>query len=233
METSSLYNSLSSTSTSTSTAGATSTALSDSASVVGGDFETFLRMLTTQMQNQDPLNPDDPSDFATQLAQFSTVEQSVLTNDLLGEMISMMSSDETPASQMSDWIGRDALVQSDVYYDGDPVTIKALISNSADSAQFVVKNAAGVEVLRSDLGLENTEILWEGGDNNGVEVDPGTYSVTIESYLGDQLLTTESGLIFQPVAEARIINNELILGFEDGSEILASDAFGMRQSEDS
>ena len=48
------------------------------AAVLSSDFETFLKMLTTQMQNQDPLNPVDSTDYATQLATFSSVEQQVL-----------------------------------------------------------------------------------------------------------------------------------------------------------
>jgi len=47
---------------------------------ISSDFETFLRMLTVQMQNQDPLNPVDSSDYAVQLATFSSVEQQVQTN---------------------------------------------------------------------------------------------------------------------------------------------------------
>ena len=50
---------------------------------ISSDFDTFLRMLTVQVQNQDPLNPVDATDYATQLATFSGVEQQVLTNDLL------------------------------------------------------------------------------------------------------------------------------------------------------
>lgn len=51
--------------------------------VINSDFETFLVMLTAQLQNQDPLNPMDSSDYAVQLATFSGVEQQVLTNELL------------------------------------------------------------------------------------------------------------------------------------------------------
>ncbi|MFV2001871.1 MAG: flagellar hook capping FlgD N-terminal domain-containing protein, partial [Paracoccaceae bacterium] len=50
---------------------------------VNSDFETFLKLLTTQLKNQDPLKPVDSSDFAVQLATFSSVEQQVKTNDLL------------------------------------------------------------------------------------------------------------------------------------------------------
>ena len=55
---------------------------------ITSDFDTFLQMLTAQMKNQDPLNPIESADFATQLATFSSVEQAVLTNDLLRGLMS-------------------------------------------------------------------------------------------------------------------------------------------------
>ena len=60
-------------------------------SVISSDFETFLKMLTTQLQNQDPLDPVKSEDFAVQLATFSGVEQQVLTNDLLESLGAQMS----------------------------------------------------------------------------------------------------------------------------------------------
>ena len=48
--------------------------------VLSSDFETFLKMLTVQLENQDPLNPVDSADYAVQLATFSGVEQQVQTN---------------------------------------------------------------------------------------------------------------------------------------------------------
>ena len=53
---------------------------------ITSDFTTFLKMLTTQMQNQDPLNPIDSTDYAAQLATFSGVEQQVRTNSLLADL---------------------------------------------------------------------------------------------------------------------------------------------------
>lgn len=50
---------------------------------ISSDFQTFLKMLTAQIQNQDPLNPTPSDEFAVQLATFSSVEQQVRTNDLL------------------------------------------------------------------------------------------------------------------------------------------------------
>ncbi|MEM9127629.1 MAG: flagellar hook capping FlgD N-terminal domain-containing protein, partial [Pseudomonadota bacterium] len=56
------------------------------ANALTSDFETFLLMLTAQARNQDPLEPLDSSQYASQLAQFSMVEQQVQTNDLLSSL---------------------------------------------------------------------------------------------------------------------------------------------------
>ena len=74
----------------------------ESQSGISSDFETFLRMLTAQMKNQDPLNPVESADFATQLATFSGVEQAVLTNDLLRGL-----SLQIGVSGLASWVGKE------------------------------------------------------------------------------------------------------------------------------
>ena len=74
------------------------------------DFETFLRMLTVQMQNQDPLNPVDSSDYATQLATFSGVEQQVLTNDLLKSIAGTFGQGGT--AQYAQWVGKEVATRT-------------------------------------------------------------------------------------------------------------------------
>ncbi len=207
-----------------------STAITDTATDIGADFDTFLQMLTTQMTNQDPLDPDDPSDFATQLAQFSAVEQSVLTNDLLADVISALTVTDDPTSLMGQWIGKDALVQSDVYYEGEPIAAKALINGSATSAQFVVTNANGEEILRTPIDTTQTEVYWGGADDTGTEVEDGYYTITVESYLDGTLLASEQALAFVPVSEVSVVEDQLLLTFDDGSQMLASEAYGMRES---
>lgn len=60
------------------------------ATAIASDFETFLRMLTTQLENQDPLEPVASQDLAVQLATFSGVEQQTQTNSLLEDLGSQM-----------------------------------------------------------------------------------------------------------------------------------------------
>ena len=78
----------------------------NTSALIDSDFETFLRMLTVQLQNQDPLDPIDNSEYAVQLATFSGVEQQVKTNDLLetlGSQLGVMG-----MSELAGWVGKQA-----------------------------------------------------------------------------------------------------------------------------
>lgn len=81
-----------------------------------GDFQTFLTMLTAQMQNQNPLEPIEASDFAAQLATFSGVEQQVQTNELLASLATQMG-----LADLASWVGRDVLSPAPVQYNGAPL----------------------------------------------------------------------------------------------------------------
>ncbi len=94
-----------------------------SPTAIASDFETFLKMMTTQLKNQDPLNPIDSADYSVQLATFSGVEQQAKTNQLLEAMrgeLGMMG-----MSQMASWVGREARVAAPVLVTGGPSVLVA------------------------------------------------------------------------------------------------------------
>ncbi len=76
--------------------------------LLSSDFQTFLKMLTTQARNQDPLNPMDSSDYAQQLATFSGVEQQVRTNTLLESLAAQLGGGGL--TQYASWVGMEARV---------------------------------------------------------------------------------------------------------------------------
>ena len=71
---------------------AAATNASTSASTVASQYQTFLKMLTTELQNQDPTQPLDSSQFTSQLAQFSSLEQQLQTNSNLSNLITAQQS---------------------------------------------------------------------------------------------------------------------------------------------
>ena len=112
-----------------------------SSTEISSDFETFLKMLTVQMQNQDPLNPVDSSDYAVQLATFSGVEQQVQTNDLLRSLMGQLG-----AAGMADfagWVGMEARTNLPVTFAGSPVQLSVAPAASADAAALVVTDEGG------------------------------------------------------------------------------------------
>ena len=127
------------------TTGTTIPALPQKAdSVLSSDFETFLQMLTTQARYQDPLEPIDSSEYSAQLAQFSMVEQQVLSNDLLSALSSQLGAGNM--AQLAGWIGMEARSDAPAAFTGAPITIAPTPTANADRVQLVVYNADGAEV---------------------------------------------------------------------------------------
>src|SRR5690349_20323984 len=86
-------------------AGSTSTSsLTGSRQTIAENFDTFLSLLTTQLKNQNPLDPLDTNQFTQQLVQFTSVEQQLRTNDFLAAM--MQSRQTAATSQAVDYIGK-------------------------------------------------------------------------------------------------------------------------------
>src|SRR5690606_25523957 len=98
--------------------------------LIDSDFETFLVMLTTQMQNQDPLNPIQSSDYAAQLATFSGVEQQVKTNTLLESLSTQLGL--SGMAQMAAWVGMEARVTAPVLFEGTPLTLYPAPADGTD-----------------------------------------------------------------------------------------------------
>ena len=190
------------------------------ATVVGGDFDTFLKLLTTQMQNQDPLNPIDSTDYATQLATFSGVEQQTRTNQLLESLSGQMSL--MGMSQLAAWVGQEARTDAPVWMDGDPVTVQAEPRVGADRALLVVKDAQGIIVARDEIAPAGGEFQWIGTDATGAALPDGVYSLSVESWRDEQVLGSDPVQSYGRILEARNGTAGTTLVLEGGVEV-ASD----------
>jgi len=197
-----------------------------SGSALSSDFETFLKMLTTQMRNQDPLNPVESSDFAVQLATFSTVEQQVLTNDLLAGLGAQMGA--LGLGQLSGWIGLEAEAKTPVAFDGTPVPLTATVDPLADAAQLVVTNAAGIIVQRQDIAPQSGRITWAGRDPAGLPLQSGTYQVSVQSLAEGEVIARHDAHIHSRITEARQEGGETRLVLANGQTVPASAVLGLR-----
>lgn len=193
---------------------------------ISGDFETFLTLLTTQMRNQDPLNPSDSTEFVAQLASFSAVEQQVQSNAKLDSLVAAFSG--RAASGLSEWIGQQVRHEGTADYQNRPLDVEVAIDRRADQAFMVVRDANGALVNRMPIGLQNDIAIWTGNRADGRQADPGRYSFEVESYAEGELLATSPGAVFDTVREARLRDGQVELIFPDGSMMNADDVRAVR-----
>jgi len=199
----------------------------DERPVLSSDFETFLKMLTAQMRNQDPLNPVESADFAVQLATFSTVEQQVRTNDLLESLGARVGA--LGMSQLAGWVGMEARAVTPVEFDGTPLTLTLRADPLADSAQIVVRDTKGDIVQRLDAPADTGPVQWAGVGGNGAPLSSGRYDITLESYRAGELLGAHPAELHGRIVEARNDDDQITLIFEGGEEVASGEILGLRE----
>ncbi len=193
---------------------------------ISSDFETFLKMLTTQLQNQDPLKPIESADYAVQLATFSGVEQQVKTNDLLKSLVSQLGG--SGLDRMAGWVGKEARIAAPRQFDGTPITLFPTFDPDATSARLVVKDGAGKIVSRQDIAQLSGQIQWAGADASGQPLPPGAYSFEIESYANGKLLSSAPAESYAPITEVRMENGEAMVVLAGGISRPASAVSALR-----
>lgn len=152
------------------------------------DQNAFLKMLLAQIQQQDPLNPMDSTQFAAQLAQFTTVEQISAMNTKMTTMIEKLSASTN--AQMINLVGKEAVYRGDVMYVSGGKATEGSVQLSLDAAvQVSIYDANGSLVRTMSLGEkkagETIRINWDGADYNGQAVPDGTYTFQIKADRGD------------------------------------------------
>lgn len=195
-------------------------------SAISSDFETFLKMLTVQMENQDPLNPVDSADYAVQLATFSGVEQQVRTNDLLSSLGQKMGL--TGLSQFAGWVGMEARVSTPAYFDGSPLTVFAAPAPDADEAFLIVRDSQGSQVDRAAIDPAGGQFQWAGVDASGAPLPAGSYSFSVESSSDGSVMATDPAQVYALVTEARMDNGAATIVLAGGSEVSANSISAIR-----
>lgn len=150
---------------------------STATSGIADNFQTFLTLLTTQLQHQNPLDPLDTNQFTAQLVQFAGVEQQLKSNDQLKSLIEIEKSAQ--ATQALVYVGNTVAV------DGS----KAQFDKSATwnfqtekdtSATVTITNASGQTAYTGSYTLKqgNASFVWDGKGNDGTQWPAGTYTLS-------------------------------------------------------
>ena len=206
---------------------ASTNAGSQSSSVISSDFETFLQMLTAQARFQDPLEPIDSSEYAAQLAQFSMVEQQVLSNDLLTELSNRLGAGNI--AEMAGWIGMEARTTAPVEFDGTPLTVVPSPDPGADEAVLVVYDDAGNVVQRRQIATDGIPIEWDGVSADGSETAPGAYNFAVESKALGEVIATTPAESYARITEARQQGGETVLVLSSGAAVSTSQINALRE----
>lgn len=147
------------------------------------DFSQFLQLLTTQLQNQDPLSPMDSNEFTNQLVQFSQVEQQINANTKLDDLVALQLNNAITSSL--GYVGLDvSYISAEIaYVDGENTTIKYNLENAATVSKINIFNEEGNLVFSGDAekGAGVHEFTWDGRDILGNQLPSGTYSISIDS----------------------------------------------------
>ena len=158
-----------------------STGTSSTASLAE-DYSNFLTMLTTQLQNQDPLSPMDSTQFTQQLVAFAGVEQQITANDKLSQLISLQQTGG--AATVLGYIGKEIEASGNsIQLSGDNAKYAYSLGNVASEVTITVKDANGkvVRTIEGGKAIGKHDMVWDGKDNDGDELDKGTYTFSVSA----------------------------------------------------
>ena len=184
----------------------------------------FLRMLTVQLQNQDPMNPLESAEMTSQLAQLNMVDGIGNMNKSLTSLIAQMQAADFMSQAGT--VGKSALVAgSEISHDGQSMVVMA--SNFATPVTGAVANiydAAGNLVLKTELGPQTSGIkhfYWDGYDANGQAAAAGDYRIEVVGKDGEDTKVAQT-YVASPVVAVGREGNDIRLTLADGREIASS-----------
>jgi len=146
------------------------------------NFDTFLTLLTTQLRNQNPLEPLSTEKFTEQLVQFASVEQSIKTNANLEALIALQSTSERDSA--IGFVGKTIFVdRSSATNNGDGARWTYSLPQNASSTVITIMNDQGVIVARRRGAVSAGEhaINWNGLADNGSATATGRYQLAVKA----------------------------------------------------
>ncbi|SMH62952.1 flagellar hook assembly protein FlgD [Azospirillum agricola] len=184
------------------------------------DYESFLKLLTAQLRNQDPLAPMDATQFMTQLAQLSTVEQSMKSNDTLTKVLDTLKSSGMRMDMA--FLGRkveaatstlplsNGKAETAYTVSGTPASVKIEVLNSAGA---VVKTASGA------LQTGRQTFSWDGKTSGGATAPDGLYTVRITAKDKEGKALDTASVISDTVAEVRAVDGATQFVLKSGATV--------------
>lgn len=145
-----------------------------------GTKDEFLKMFMAQLQNQDPMQPQDNSQMVAQLATFSQVEQAEQTNQQLSALTASQSS--AANASMANLVGRDISASIGDTEIKDATKIPPIdVKGATKGASIVITDSNGKEIQRLNIPDGGGTVKWDGKDKNGNLVAKGNYNISVDN----------------------------------------------------
>ena len=152
---------------------------STTGTTLAGNFQTFLTLLTTQLQNQNPLSPLDTNQFTQQLVQFAGVEQQLKTNDQLTSLVSLQQTAQS--TQALTLVGKTAVVDGrTAALTNASATWKLGVATNS-TVKISIANSTGQTVFSGSYNVkagDNQDFFWDGKGTDGTQLADGNYTLT-------------------------------------------------------
>ncbi len=146
---------------------------------LASNFTTFLQLLTTQLKNQNPLDPLDTNQFTQQLVQFAQVEQQLKSNDQLATLVALQQTAQ--ATQALEFVGKTVAVDGTTARLANGQAVWNLNVPKQSVVTLNIKSATGQTVYSSTYTMPagTQTFVWDGRAANGAKLPDGDYSVEV------------------------------------------------------
>jgi len=182
----------------------------------------FLQLLLAQLKNQDPMQPQDPSAFLSQLAQFSTVTGVQGMQESISQLTDSMRSSQ--ALSGASLVGHDVLApaKSVTVAAGAAVSGAADIPDGASAAQVQVRDASGqlIRVFSMPAGAGVNDFTWDGLTSSGTAAPAGTYDFQVVANVGGTAVAADP-MLRSRVASVTMDGSNLTLNTNAGTIALS------------
>jgi flagellar basal-body rod modification protein FlgD len=152
---------------------------SNTGATLAGNFQTFLTLLTTQLQNQNPLDPLDTNQFTQQLVQFAGVEQQLKTNDQLTSLLTLQQTAQS--TQALGFVGKTAVVDGSTANMVNKSAVWDLNVAKDSTVKISITNSTGQTVYTNSYAVtagDNQAFGWDGKGTDGTQWPDGKYTLT-------------------------------------------------------
>ena len=196
------------------------------------DFTTYITLLTKQLQNQDPLQPMDSSQFTSEIATYSQLEQQIKSNSLLEQLAA--NKDYTMQGVAASYLGKEILAEdSALDFDGTHVVDFAydITGENAASAQLEIIDAATGDIVKTTSVDESTglhTVTWDGTDEDGNVMAAGTYYIRLSAVDSDGKVVASNPLTYTTAKELLVQDGELYIKTVNGNVVAFADVKSVR-----